>query len=102
MKEKKDNQLGPVVLTFRIMLSLCLLTGLFGQALAADVRAAGAVFTDIKGHWAKPAIEEMVRQGILDGYPDGSFRPGEPVKVDQFVKMLILSYSEQHPNQERS
>lgn len=110
MEVKKDHQHGPVVLTFRVMLTFCLLTVLFGQAFAVDAKAAGtqtqqaagAVFTDIKGHWAKPAIEEMVRQGILDGYPDGSFRPGEPVKVDQFVKMLILSYSEQHPNQERS
>jgi hypothetical protein len=38
----------------------------------------------------------------LDGYPDGSFRPNDPVKVDQFIKMLMLSYSDLHPNGERS
>lgn len=69
------------------------------QAAAA---ASLAAFHDIKGHWAEKTIEEMVQRGILEGYPDGSFRPEEPVKVDQFVKMLILSYSDLHPNGSRS
>jgi hypothetical protein len=44
----------------------------------------------------------MVAKGILDGYPNGSFQPDQPVKVDQFIKMLILSYTEMHQNGERS
>lgn len=64
--------------------------------------ASAVVFTDIAKHWGKATIEDMVTRGILDGYPDGSFRPNEPVKVDQFIKMLVLSYSDLHPNGERS
>lgn len=60
------------------------------------------IFKDIKGHWAEKYIVNMVEQGILDGYPDGTFRPEEPVKIDQFIKMLILSYSDLHQNGERS
>lgn len=96
--------------------TICLLIGLFVFAGVPGLdtmngglvaQAAGnsqekAVFKDIQGHWAQQEIETMVKQGILDGYPDGTFRPNEPVKVDQFVKMLILSYSEQHPNLERT
>ncbi|WP_239616195.1 S-layer homology domain-containing protein [Cohnella mopanensis] len=59
-------------------------------------------FKDIKGHWAEKTITDMVNKGILDGYPNGTFQPNQPVKVDQFIKMLILSYSDLHQNGERS
>ncbi|RED64633.1 S-layer homology domain-containing protein [Cohnella lupini] len=59
-------------------------------------------FNDIKGHWAEKTITEMVAKGILDGYPNGSFQPDQPVTVDQFIKMLVLSYTEMHQNGERS
>ncbi|MCR2804166.1 S-layer homology domain-containing protein [Paenibacillus soyae] len=68
----------------------------------ADAAATVSIFSDTKNHWAEPTINEMVGRGILEGYSDGTFRPEEPVKVDQFVKMLILSYSELHPNGSRS
>lgn len=98
--------------------AFCLLTGFIGLAggygtakdligpsiagAAAAVSGNTGVFKDIRGHWALEEIESMVAQGILNGYPDGTFRPNEPVQVDQFIKMLILSYSEQHPNLERT
>ncbi|OBZ11255.1 S-layer homology domain-containing protein [Bacillus sp. FJAT-26390] len=69
------------------------------QAIAAS---STPLFKDIKGHWAEKTINDMVKQGILDGYPDGTFRPQEPVKVDQFIKMLILSYTDLHQNGSRS
>ncbi|WP_138754978.1 S-layer homology domain-containing protein [Paenibacillus sinopodophylli] len=77
------------------------ITGSFtnNQASAA---ASAPVFKDIKGHWAEKTIANMVNQGILDGYPDGTFRPQEPVKVDQFIKMLVLSYTDLHQNGSRS
>lgn len=109
------DQIGKkkVNIAIRVLISVLLAAGLMAEAgltggnraeaaqtsVAAPKRAA---FTDIQGHWAQEQIEEMVRQGILDGYPDGSFRPNEPVKVDQFIKMLMLSFSDLHPNQERS
>ncbi|WP_160500857.1 S-layer homology domain-containing protein [Paenibacillus dendrobii] len=109
-----NDQIGrkKMTLPIRILLSALILTGLMdgaGLTGGRQVEAAAAVsgnpqaaFKDIKGHWALDQINEMVRQGILDGYPDGSFKPNEPVKVDQFIKMLILSFSDLHPNQERS
>ncbi|MDQ6423347.1 S-layer homology domain-containing protein [Paenibacillus sp. LHD-117] len=64
--------------------------------------ASAVTFNDINDHWARSTIQELVARGILEGYPDGTFRPEEPVKVDQFVKMLILSYSELHQNGSRT
>lgn len=37
-------------------------------------------FNDISEHWAKEMIEELASQGIITGYPDGSFRPNEYIK----------------------
>jgi len=59
-------------------------------------------FTDVQGHWAEKQIASMVEHGVLNGYPDGTFRPNSPVKVDEFIKMLILSYTDLHQNGERS
>ncbi|MFC5407409.1 S-layer homology domain-containing protein [Cohnella soli] len=80
-----------------------------GEALAGPAPAPTAPaskqtapFKDIKGHWAEKTIVEMVGKGILDGFADGTFKPNAPVTVDQFIKMLILSYSDLHQNGERS
>jgi hypothetical protein len=59
------------------------------------------VYADMTGHWAKDSVAKMSTLGILDGFPDGTFRPEEAVTADQFVKMLLLSYSELYPNGER-
>ncbi|WP_249863732.1 S-layer homology domain-containing protein [Paenibacillus konkukensis] len=80
-------------------MSMALWVGLAGSAMAAS--AEKLALTDIKGHWAEPAITKLVDQGILDGFPDGTFRPDEPVTADQFVKMLLLSYTQVYPNGER-
>ncbi len=69
---------------------------------SAFAQATVPVFKDIKGHWAEPTITAMVERGILDGYPNGTFKPNDPVKVDQFIKMLVLSYTDLHQDGERS
>ncbi|MFC5699771.1 S-layer homology domain-containing protein [Cohnella faecalis] len=63
---------------------------------------AASPFSDIRGNWAENTIKDMVARGVLDGFADGKFRPNDPVKVDQFIKMLILSYADLHQNKERS
>lgn len=89
-----------------------LLLALTLTACAYAVQGAGVVsaaeapalsrFSDTQGHWAEATINRLVDQGILDGYPDGTFRPNEPVTADQFLKLLLLSFSEKHQNGERS
>lgn len=72
-----------------------------GSAAYAETKTT-LPFKDIEGHWASKTIVDMVARGILDGYPNGTFQPNNPVKVDQFIKMLVLSYSDLHQNGERS
>ncbi len=47
---------------------------------APNPAAAGPVApSDVDGHWAKNAIELAMRLNLMDVYPDGKFRPDEPV-----------------------
>ena len=50
--------------------------------------AGGAAFTDIDGHWAEAIIEEAVGLKIVGGYPDGTFRPDNLIKREEFYKLL--------------
>lgn len=44
--------------------------------------------SDITGHWAEKSIREGVAAGLVDGYPDGSFRPDGQVTRAEFATML--------------
>lgn len=47
------------------------------------------VFSDISGHWAEEAIKQAVQNGIITGYPDGTFKPNHTVTRAEFVVMLM-------------
>lgn len=55
-------------------------------ALPVPAQAAG--LRDIAGHWARLQIEAAVAEGYVNGFPDGSFRPDQPVTRAEFFKML--------------
>lgn len=51
---------------------------------------------DITGHWAEDAIRRCMQRKIIAGFPDGTFRPNEPVTraeaatmIDRLVQLLI-------------
>ncbi|HVI40161.1 MAG TPA: S-layer homology domain-containing protein, partial [Anaerovoracaceae bacterium] len=48
----------------------------------------GAAFTDIDGHWAEDIIKEAADLKIVGGYPDGTFRPDNLIKREEFYKLL--------------
>ena len=41
--------------------------------------------------WARPYVKAAVGLGIINGFPDGTFRAAEPVTYEQAVKMLICA-----------
>ena len=61
--------------------------------------AEGKTFTDTAGHWARNDIAALVRNGIVNGYPDGSFRPDQPITragiVTALSRLLKLGGKEQ-------
>lgn len=46
---------------------------------------------DIETHWAASTIANLVKQGIVKGFEDGSFKPDDNVDVDAFIKMLVTA-----------
>jgi parallel beta-helix repeat protein len=46
-------------------------------------------FRDVNtGYWAKTYIEALANQNIIAGFPDGTFRPNEPVTRAQFAAII--------------
>lgn len=63
--------------------------------LCADSRAgfAATSLKDIQGNWAQSQIQSMVDQGIIAGYPDGSFKPDNNVTRAEFISMVNGTFS---------
>ncbi len=49
-------------------------------------------FNDVQGHWAQPCIERLAQQRIINGYPDGSFKPNALVTRAEFAAMLDTAF----------
>ncbi|EKQ67810.1 S-layer domain containing protein [Leptolyngbyaceae cyanobacterium JSC-12] len=49
---------------------------------------AQSTFSDIQGSWAQTCIVELTQRGIISGYPDGSFRPNNPVTRAEYASMV--------------
>ena len=50
--------------------------------------------------WAKEAIEALTEKGIISGKGDGSFCPGDNVKREEFIKMLVCGLGLYNPDAE--
>ena len=60
--------------------------------LADDVRMGDTIFTDVDGdHWASGYINIAVENGIIDGFPEGTFLPQDNVTYEQMVKMVVCA-----------
>lgn len=73
-------------------LLLALTTTTIGPLFAADTP-----FTDVPAnHWAYNQINQAVEGGIVGGYQDGTFKPGNPVSYGAFSLMLARAF---YPNE---
>lgn len=48
-------------------------------------------FADISGHWAKDLIIQAHKEGIIEGYPDGTFRPDAPITRAESVALVMAA-----------
>lgn len=61
---------------------------------ATTLPAAGhtKTFTDVADNmWYKAAVQKLSASGIVDGYPDGTFRPDKNILREEAVKMLVMT-----------
>ncbi|MFS0576679.1 S-layer homology domain-containing protein [Sporosarcina sp. 179-K 3D1 HS] len=51
-----------------------------------------ASFSDVpRNHWAYEAIDQMSERGLINGYPDGTYRLNNPVTRAQAAKIVALA-----------
>ncbi|WP_141503505.1 S-layer homology domain-containing protein [Paenibacillus luteus] len=48
-----------------------------------------ASFSDVAGHWAEVNIKQAVQNGMVSGYPDGTFKPNATITRAEFAVMLM-------------
>lgn len=53
---------------------------------------AASGFSDVKGHWAEKDIEELVNRDIVNGHPNGQFKPDDSVTRAEFVVMISKAF----------
>ncbi|MFD2672381.1 S-layer homology domain-containing protein [Marinicrinis sediminis] len=83
-----------IMITLTAVLSLTVTSLLTPSSLEPAAKAAEAKsvtrFKDVStSHWANSAITWAVKENIVAGYPDATFRPSKSVTRAEFIKMLV-------------
>lgn len=68
--------------------TLCALA-LTVQMAAMPLIALAAFFPDTQANWARSAIQTLSDQGIITGYPDGTFRPEGLITRAEFSAIMV-------------
>lgn len=61
-----------------------------GNSRSAEIGCYKQTFADVGiSHWAFQDVEMLAADKVVSGYPDGAFKPDNPVERAEFVKMII-------------
>jgi len=55
-------------------------------------------FSDIKDDWARDPIESCATLGLVEGYPDGTFKPGRALSRAELATLLVRAQNLPLPN----
>ncbi|MDX2099297.1 MAG: S-layer homology domain-containing protein [Leptolyngbyaceae cyanobacterium bins.59] len=77
-----------------LMLALGLATGVVAPIVQPAPASAQTTFYDVpSNYWAQGFIQELASRDVIKGFPDGSFRPNEPVTRAQFASMVRNAFN---------
>lgn len=63
---------------------------LINQGFSKPAIRSARNFSDVpNGYWGQEAIQNAYRSGFLSGYPDGTFRPNQPITRTEAIVSLI-------------
>lgn len=68
-------------------------TGLAPIVLTRPAQAQISFYDVPSGYWADGFIRELASRDIIKGFPDGSFRPDDPVTRAQFAAMVSKAFA---------
>jgi hypothetical protein len=70
-------------------MALGITAGMLAPLVTPTASFAQTSFNDVQSnYWAAEFIQELSQRGVIAGFPDGSFRPEEPVTRAQFAAMI--------------
>ena len=74
-----------------------LLKSILSVAVLCLMAAPAFAFPDVSNdYWAAPQIKLLSEQGVIVGYPDGTFKPDANVTRAEFAAMAIRALGQQH------
>ncbi|MGE5588970.1 MAG: S-layer homology domain-containing protein [Clostridia bacterium] len=90
------HAVGPLAAVAVLVLGALLLFSALAAAAApapSSMQDAAARLKDIELSWAYDAIASLVDEGIIAGYPDGTFKPENPVTRAEFAKVVARAFA---------
>jgi hypothetical protein len=76
------------------IMAVSVTAGAVAPLMVATPSLAQTRFSDVSSnYWAAPFIEQLSQRGVIAGFPDGTFRPNEPVTRAQFASMVTSAFS---------
>ena len=80
-----------------LLLALVLSASSSTTALAAEA----SPFSDLpQEHWSYPYVSALYREGVVGGYPDGTFQGGNDVTWGEVFKLLLLAVDVEEPERD--
>lgn len=77
-----------------LLVALSLTGGSIAPLIVSSPAQAQTTFSDVQSsYWAGTFIQELSNRGIIRGFPDGSFRPNDPVTRAQFAAMVRQAFN---------
>lgn len=86
---KLYRRLPAVIMLCAVIIAWFFVTGAGGEQAQKQDRGRIITFKDVgTDHWAYGPISHMADRNIVNGYPDGSFRPRKMVSRSEFAALL--------------
>lgn len=63
-------------------------------SIVAPVSAQPAYFADTSSYWAQPFIQALAKKQVIAGFPDGTFKPNQPVDRAEFAAMIQKAFNQ--------
>ncbi|RCJ32311.1 S-layer protein [Nostoc punctiforme NIES-2108] len=82
------------------LMALSVTVGTVTPFITASPSLAQTTFSDVSSnYWAAQFIQQLSQRGVIAGFPDGSFRPEEPVTRAQFAAMVNKAFQKAQQRQ---
>lgn len=70
------------------------ITAVVPLTTVAPVSAQPAYFADTSSYWGQPFIQALAKKQVISGFPDGTFKPNQPVDRAEFAAMIQKAFNQ--------